>query len=364
MTSRPEVALVLRGDHATRDSISLKGTRLEAVADALSERGLEAVPVVYSEEISRDVRQRLNGVAAAQVWVDPVVGDRDRSDLDSVLRDVASAGVFVSAHPDTILRMGTKEILHVTRALGWGSEVRLYRALDELASGLPESLATGPRVLKQYRGNGGIGVWKATLLANDMVRVQSARARDTKTDDLTMADFIARSAKYFNFSYGEGRLVDQPFQPRIVEGMIRCYCVRDQVVGFARQYPHGLSPAEKESGVESPPADLVLGLPAAKTMFSPDEPQFQRLRRLMETDWVPGLMRLAGIEPARLPVLWDADFLYGMKDGSGEDAYVLCEINCSAVSPFPPEAVPKVADALAAAAGVRTASQQPIRNPG
>jgi hypothetical protein len=42
-----------------------------------------------------------------------------------------------------------------------------------------------------------------------------------------------------------------------------------------------------------------------------------------------------GIAVSDLPVLWDTDFLYGAKDASGDDTYVLCEINVSCVSPFP-----------------------------
>ena len=45
------------------------------------------------------------------------------------------------------------------------------------------------------------------------------------------------------------------------------------------------------------------------------------------------------IDTGPLPVLWDANFLYGPKDASGEDTYVLCEINASSVAPFPDEAL-------------------------
>jgi hypothetical protein len=49
-----------------------------------------------------------------------------------------------------------------------------------------------------------------------------------------------------------------------------------------------------------------------------------------------------------LPVLWDADFLYGPKTAAGEDSYVLCEINVSSVAPFPESAVAPVAKAALA----------------
>ena len=54
---------------------------------------------------------------------------------------------------------------------------------------------------------------------------------------------------------------------------------------------------------------------------------------------------LLGLDTAALPVMWDADFLYGPKDASGHDTYVLCEINISCVWPFPPQATTDVARA-------------------
>jgi hypothetical protein len=59
------------------------------------------------------------------------------------------------------------------------------------------------------------------------------------------------------------------------------------------------------------------------------------------------MMHLLDIDTASLPVIWDADFLYGLKTESGEDTYVLCEINASAVFPFPEQATAKIAQAAA-----------------
>lgn len=38
---------------------------------------------------------------------------------------------------------------------------------------------------------------------------------------------------------------------------------------------------------------------------------------------------MVGLDKSQLPVIWDADFLYGSKDTDGIDTYVLCEINVS-----------------------------------
>ena len=60
------------------------------------------------------------------------------------------------------------------------------------------------------------------------------------------------------------------------------------------------------------------------------------------------MQRLLEVDTASLPALWDADFLFGPKDRAGEDTSVLCEINVSAVFPFPDEALEPLARAATA----------------
>jgi hypothetical protein len=43
------------------------------------------------------------------------------------------------------------------------------------------------------------------------------------------------------------------------------------------------------------------------------------------------MMATLEIDVASLPIIWDADFLYGPRSASGKDTYVLCEINVSSV---------------------------------
>jgi hypothetical protein len=340
--SAARIALVFRGDRGMPDARA-QHPRLGPVFDALAAEGLAPEAVVFSEDAIAEVRDRLHRVDGVLVWVDPVTGDADRMQLDAMLREVAAVGVWISAHPDVIMQMGTKEVLYRTRELGWGSETYRYRTVGELEQELPARLAGGgARVLKQLRGNGGIGVQKVELVTpgvatrDAVVRVQYARTRDEGTEDLALGELMSRCAKYFTYSGGAGCLIDQPFQPRISEGIIRSYLVKGEVVGFARQYP--------ESG-----SDRVFGLPSQKTMFRPDEPAFDRLRAKLECEWVPAMQTLVDVDPDALPALWDADFLFGPKDDAGDDTYVLCEINVSSVLPFPPEAPPRLARAVRAA---------------
>jgi hypothetical protein len=307
--------------------------------EALSEVGVAVEPVVYSDERHEVVLGRLRHVDGVLVWVDPIGPDADRTVLDGVLREASSSGVWVSAHPDTIDKMGTKEVLHRTRSLGWGVDTRLYVSASEFRERFPASLAGGgARVVKQNRGNGGIGVWKVALVdvesgasAPDpeaVVRVQHAAPRDEATEDMALRDFLMRCDRYFA---GAGKLIDQPFLPYLDRGMVRAYLVLDRVVGFARQHPAS--------------AGNVLGLPSAKTMYDPDHADLTGLRHRLEDEWISGLCALVGVERTELPFLWDADFLYGPQ-ADGADTHVLCEINVSSVLPFPPRAPAALATAV------------------
>jgi len=316
-----------------------EGSRLWPVVRALEAAGMDVVPISYCEEASAAVRERIAACDGVLVWVDPLTNGRDRGDLDATLRDFASRGAWVSAHPDTILKMGTKEVLFSTRELGWSGDVALYRSSEAFRQDFPTRLAeSGVRVLKRYRGNGGQGVWKVTLLSGARVRLQEATHRDGTAEELSLDTFMDRCEVYFA---GDGRLIDQAFQPRIIEGMVRCYLCAGELVGFARQYPAGHGGAIT--------VDETFGLPAAKTMLPPDEMQFRSLRTRLEREWVPGMRRMLGIAAGELPALWDADFLFGPRDMSGADTFVLCEINASCVTPFPPEAPAKIAAAAARA---------------
>ena len=338
------VALVWRGDADAHAKATPQNNRLTPIFEALAREGVAAKPAVYAEEAADAVRAQLLGMDAVLVWVDPISGGRDRSQLDPLLREVAAAGVWVSAHPDVILKMGVKEVLYRTRELGWGTDTHLYATPEAFRAQFPARLAaTGPRVLKQNRGNGGQGVWKVALVdraasgADAAVEVLHA-LRGSEIESMALGALMDRCEAYFA---GSGRLIDQPFQARLPEGMIRCYMVQDRVVGFGRQLIKALMPPPAR---DAPPE---AALPGPRIMSGADYPPFQALRAKMEGEWVPAMLRRLDIEPASLPVIWDADFLYGPKTPAGEDTYVLCEINISAVLPIPDEAPVEIARCVA-----------------
>ena len=63
----------------------------------------------------------------------------------------------------------------------------------------------------------------------------------------------------------------------------------------------------------------------------------------MENEWTPQMMELLAIDEASLPVIWDADFLFGPCNADGADTYVLCEINASSCFAIPDEAPEAIA---------------------
>jgi len=336
-----KIAVVWRGDHQARTGATPANNRFHRVFEALASAGIEAESAVYSEEMADEVREQLLNAVGVLVWVDPLSDGRNRAALDAMLRDVASQGIWVSAHPDVTLKMGVKEVLHRTKQLGWGADTHLYRTARSFREEFPPRLqSNGPRVLKQNRGNGGQGVWKvgSATAGVQMVRVVEAR-RGSMPEVVPLADFMTRCETYFG---PEGCIIDQPFQVRLPDGMIRCYMGQDKVVG----YGHQLIKALIEPPPEGPDSDAAQ--PGPRIMHPASAPMFQALRSKMETEWTPQMMRLLDIDRDALPIIWDADFLYGPRTASGEDTYVLCEINVSSVFAIPDEAPEAIARLVAA----------------
>ena len=340
------VGLLWRGPQGSERPPEDRG--LQPLLEELGELGAEVVPIPFGEDRIDEARAPLSDLDALLTWVNPIQDGVDRRAVDELARAAAAEGVFVSAHPAVIRAMGTKEVLFRTRELGWGSDTTLYRSVDELLERLPARLAEhGRLVVKQGRGNGGNGVWRVELVAADAPvtlgsPVLVREARSDLSEQMTLGEFALRCAPYFSWSEV---IVDQEYQPRLGEGLVRCYFSHDRVVGFCHQFPKGLL----DAGPIEPAAPR-----ARPAMVGPDTSAYQPLRQQAERSWVPGMLRLLGLEASALPVIWDADFLYGPKGKDGEDRYVLCEINVSAVWPFPPMAAPTIAANVVARARERS----------
>jgi hypothetical protein len=140
-------------------------------------------------------------------------------------------------------------------------------------------------------------------------------------------EFVALMAPYFDDG---GHMIDQAWQPRLTEGMVRCYVVQDRVAGYGLQAVNALYPAAVEG--EAPE-------PGPRLYHPPNLPSLDELKSRLETEWIPELRRRLTIRLDELPLLWDCDFLRGERTTPGGERYVLCEINVSSVAPFPDSAI-------------------------
>jgi hypothetical protein len=315
-----------------RDRADPGASRFAALFDAFAAAGVAAQPAVYHDAFADEVRAQLLRVHAVLVWHNPIEGRRTRAVLDDLLREVAARGVFVSTHPDTIGRLGTKDVLPAVRELPFGSDAWRVDGVDALRTEVVARLARGPRVLKQHRGHSGIGVWRIEAGADGRYALQHAQ-RGALPETVDFDTVRQRLAPYFAAG---GHMVDQAWQPRLAEGMVRAYLVRDRVAGFGHQAVNALHPAIASATPAAPGPRLYSG---------PEDARFQDLRQRLEGSWVDLLCERTGVPRQHLPMLWDADFLLGERTAAAE-RYVLCEINVSSVSPFPESAIAPLVEAV------------------
>ncbi len=262
-----------------------------------------AQPAIYDESFADAVREQLLAVDGVLVWVDPIHQGKTRAELDAAARR-RGARPWVSAHPDVILKMGVKEVLYRTRDLGWGADTHRYDSAAAFAAEFPQRLRAGGRACSsRIAATAARACGRSRRCRNAIPTVRVLHAlRGSHPEDMPLDAFIARCEPYFGWG---GCIIDQPFQPRLPDGMIRCYMSGAKVAGFGHQLIKALIPPPPQ-GPESPEAQ-----PGPRIMHGPDAPQFQALRRRMEDEWTPQMMKLLAIDEASMPVIWDADFLFG-----------------------------------------------------
>jgi hypothetical protein len=160
--------------------------------------------------------------------------------------------------------------------------------------------------------------------------------RGSEDEHVNMPGLLQRMAPYFEPSQG-GHMVDQAWQPRLAEGMVRAYLVEDRVTGFGHQAVNALHPTQQQTG--------------PRLYHASDRAEFQGLKQRLETGWIEQLRLQVGLAREQLPLLWDCDFMLGESAPGDEQAYVLCEVNVSSVSPFPPSSIAPLVDAVKARLG-------------
>jgi hypothetical protein len=228
--------------------------------------------------------------------------------------------------------MGTKEVLYKIRETPFGGDIKLYHSFTDFKERFLKE-QKGIRILKQYRGNGGDGVFKIDTSNIKKIRITHAK-NGNEESQVSVDDLFKMFESYFNTN---SMLIDQEWNQNIVNGMVRCYLSGSKVTGFGYQEINALYPIT----VKSP----VVKKPSQRFYFSEDNGMFSDLKNIMEKSWVAQLQEITGVKNEMLPVIWDADFFINkINTENTSEKYSLCEINVSCVSPFPESSIPYIAE--------------------
>ena len=329
------VALILYGDSSSSKS-AFTDENFKELAESLSAHGLYVESVLYHHSKAKELEKYLERFTATLSWVNPkerIERGLDALNLDDILSNIAKKGVYVSTHPEIILKIGTKRVLYSTRNMDWGGDIELYADCEDFEKRFIDSLNNSSvRILKQYRGESGRGVFKVRLrdLENKTVSVIHAASSDEE-QVLSKDEFHREFRKYFEDG---GLLVNQQWIQGITNGMVRCYLTGTKVSGFGYQESVALCPRSDN------PKETKIRPTSPRFYFSEDCGLFQDLRQIMEVKWVPQLQEIHSISDDLMPLLWDIDlFINEVNTTHTERKYSLCEINVSCVSPFPPSCV-------------------------
>ena len=305
----------------TRDVFAEEKYR--ALGESFVESGMSIETVLYNDTLVNSYRDSPKKLDALLVWVNPIEQGHDRKVLDQLLTELDSAGVFVSSLPETIMKIGTKDVLFKTRNLEWGSDVELYATFEDFKDRFPASIINGEtRVLKQFRGNGGDGVFKVRASGRAILVLHAKRgAVEEKMDADRFFDYFS------GYFAGGSPMLNQEWNDNITNGMVRCYMSGKKVAGFGYQEINALYP---QDGPVSP---------GKRFYFTERCALFADLRMLMEERWIDQLLEVSDLDAEKLPVIWDADFFINSMVPNSPGRYTLCEINVSSVSPFPESAI-------------------------
>jgi hypothetical protein len=304
--------------------------KYQALGHALELAGCKVETATWRQDNLAALEAQLQGCAAVLVWVNPVDRGIDHGAFEALLQRLHTSGVYVTGQPGVIEQIGTKSVLVSLAGSEWVPEACAHVSAESLLS-IQTALDQGKqRVTKQYRGNDGLGIYRWEKLSNDEYLATEASSLQT----IRGYDFAEMVALIGSQTSPTNPTIEVPWNPHLVNGIVRCYFCIDRVVGFGYQEVNALHPLALPSEVKKQRFYLTenCGL-------------FTELKRKVEADFIRELTTTTGVAADQLPLIWDADFF--INDVAG-NRYELCEINASCVSPFPPSAVAFMVNTLLA----------------
>lgn len=293
------------------------------IIDSLKKRGWTAEIVFYTDENRGEIyRYTIDKADAYISRVNP--GNlTDETGYFQMLRELVTNGVEGLPHPDAMIAYGAKNSVEKLKGSAIvPSDVYTYYDFDQLKENFPKTLKNGVRVIKQNRGSTGEGIWKVEVLNQQKYKDQIpldaplklVEAKDNHVEEKTLQEFMEFCIQYLEGD--NGMLLDMPFLERIVEGEIRVLMLREKVVNIVHK-----KPVEQEDAFS---ATLFSG---AKYRYDKPE-QWPDLVNSVTASLPTIQSRLGNYD---LPLIWTADFILDTDKQTGNDKYVLGEINASCV---------------------------------
>lgn len=293
------------------------------MVEALQQRGQQAEVIFFENDKRDEIFAYAKQHAVAYVSRINPGNLAHEAEYFEMLRELCAEGIIGMPHPDAMIGYGAKDALVKLRHTSLVPEdTYAYYTIEQFKSSFPKSLAHGERVLKQNRGSTGDGIWRVQLVdaledgVTEMplnAKIKCTEAKDNHVEYHELDAFMTFCEQYIVGT--NGMLVDMPFLPRIKEGEIRLFMLRNTPVNVVHK-----KPAED---VDAFSATLFSG-----AQYRYDCPtQWDSLVQgfLSQLDEVTAL--LGGYD---LPLIWTADFILDT-DEQGLDTYILGEMNCSCV---------------------------------
>ena len=293
------------------------------MVDALKQRGQEAEVLFFENEKLDEIFAYVKENAVAYVSRINPGNLKHEAKYFEMLRELCANGVIGMPHPDAMIGYGAKDALAKLRHTPLVPEdTYAYYTIKEFKEIFPKSLAKGERVLKQNRGSTGEGIWRVQLVdaledySTEVplnAKVKCTEAKDNHVEYHELDAFLTLCEQYIVGS--NGMLVDMAFLPRIKEGEIRLFMLRDKPINVVHKKP--------AADADAFSATLFSG--AQYRYDSPAEWATLVHSFLSQLSEVTEL--LGGYD---LPLIWTADFILDT-DERGQDTYILGEMNCSCV---------------------------------
>ncbi|MGJ4050371.1 Cj0069 family protein [Corynebacterium macclintockiae] len=300
------------------------------IVEAIREKGWGAEVVYFDPEKTNEIYEDVAAKYDAYISrVNPGhIPGGEKGYFDMLTKLTEEAGLVGMSTPAEMMAYGAKDALvklNDTELVP--GDTAAYYDVDSFHKTFPTSLSYGERVLKQNRGSTGSGIWRVQLEDKQLAetvepgaalpldtKLKCTEAVDNHTEVRELGEFMDFCDQYI---VGDnGMLVDMRFMPRIVEGEIRILLVGPHPVFVVHK-----KPAE---GGDAFSATLFSG--AKYTYQKPEE--WQDLVDMFAEARPVIAEKLGG---DNIPLIWTADFMLADDDETGEDTYVLGEINCSCV---------------------------------